>query len=86
MGAEVGSVDAVSDIAKPEFSKKGDEEQHIWDFEADNSFRDNCIPGKFRLGGVPLAPRGPQIGDTFATDASGIFDLGAQDESRGKSN
>ena len=42
--------------------------------------RDNRTLGKFKLGGIPLAPKGvPQIEVTFDIDANGIINVSAKD-------
>ncbi len=46
---------------------------------------DNKMLGKFRLDGIPPAPRGiPQIEVTFDIDANGILHVKAQDKATGK--
>ncbi len=46
---------------------------------------DNMTLGKFRLEGIPPAPRGiPQIEVTFDIDANGILNVSAQDKATGK--
>jgi molecular chaperone DnaK len=45
----------------------------------------NRTLGKFKLGGIPLAPRGvPQIEVTFDIDANGILNVAAKDMATGK--
>jgi molecular chaperone DnaK len=45
----------------------------------------NRTLGKFKLGGIPPAPRGmPQIGVTFDIDANGILNVTAKDSATGK--
>ncbi|MEW6614653.1 MAG: molecular chaperone DnaK [Thermodesulfobacteriota bacterium] len=47
--------------------------------------KDNRVLGRFRLEGIPMAPRGiPQIEVTFDIDANGIIHVGAQDKTTGK--
>ncbi len=47
--------------------------------------KDNKTLGKFRLDGIPPAPRGvPQIEVTFAIDANGILNVKAEDKATGK--
>ena len=47
--------------------------------------RDNRTLGRFRLEGIPPAPRGlPQIEVTFDIDANGILNVSAQDKATGK--
>ncbi|KAF0123889.1 MAG: molecular chaperone DnaK [bacterium] len=47
--------------------------------------KDNRALGRFRLEGIPMAPRGlPQIEVTFDIDANGIIHVGAQDKTTGK--
>jgi len=47
--------------------------------------RDNRSLGKFRLEGIPAAPRGiPQIEVAFDIDANGIINVNAQDKTTGK--
>jgi molecular chaperone DnaK len=46
---------------------------------------DNMTLGKFRLEGIPAAPRGiPQIEVTFDIDANGILNVSAKDKATGK--
>ncbi len=46
---------------------------------------DNMTLGRFRLEGIPAAPRGiPQIEVTFDIDANGILNVGAKDKATGK--
>jgi molecular chaperone DnaK len=46
---------------------------------------DNMTLGKFRLDGIPPAPRGvPQIEVTFDIDANGILNVNAKDKATGK--
>jgi molecular chaperone DnaK len=46
---------------------------------------DNMSMGRFRLEGIPSAPRGtPQIEVTFDIDANGILNVAAQDKATGK--
>ncbi len=46
---------------------------------------DNMTLGRFRLEGIPSAPRGiPQIEVTFDIDANGILNVSAQDKATGK--
>ncbi|HEY84790.1 MAG TPA: molecular chaperone DnaK [Chloroflexi bacterium] len=46
---------------------------------------DNMTLGRFRLDGIPAAPRGvPQIEVTFDIDANGILNVTAQDKATGK--
>ncbi|HYS18180.1 MAG TPA: molecular chaperone DnaK [Candidatus Binatia bacterium] len=47
--------------------------------------KDNRTLGRFRLEGIPPAPRGmPQIEVTFDIDANGILNVSAQDKASGK--
>src|SRR6202011_4106762 len=47
--------------------------------------KDNRELGKFKLDGIPPAPRGvPQIEVTFDTDANGILHVSAKDLGTGK--
>merc|ERR1740125_15715 len=57
-------------------------------FEGERAMtKDNNLLGKFRLDGIPPAPRGvPQIEVPFDIDANGILNVSAQDKSTGKSN
>ena len=49
--------------------------------------QDNNLLGKFKLSGIPPAPRGvPQIEVTFDIDANGILNISASDKTTGKSN
>ena len=46
---------------------------------------DNMTLGKFRLDGIPMAPRGiPQVEVTFDIDANGIISVAAKDKASGK--
>jgi molecular chaperone DnaK len=46
---------------------------------------DNMSMGRFRLEGIPPAPRGtPQVEVTFDIDANGILNVAAQDKATGK--
>jgi molecular chaperone DnaK len=46
---------------------------------------DNMTLGRFRLDGIPAAPRGvPQVEVTFDIDANGILNVGAKDKASGK--
>merc|ERR1712106_1151181 len=48
--------------------------------------KDNHMLGKFKLGGIPPAPRGqPQIEVSFQIDSNGILNVGAEDKVTGKS-
>merc|ERR1711967_37267 len=55
-------------------------------FEGERSMtKDNHLPGKFELTGIPPAPRGvPQIEVTFEIDANGILQVSAEDKGTGK--
>merc|ERR1712025_892558 len=57
-------------------------------FEGERAMtKDNNLLGKFRLDGIPPAPRGvPQVEVTYDIDANGILNVSAQDKSTGKSN
>src|SRR5437016_6970935 len=47
--------------------------------------RDNRTLGRFRLEGIPPAPRGlPQVDVSFDIDANGILNVGARDKASGK--
>jgi len=47
--------------------------------------RDNMTLGRFRLEGIPSAPRGvPQVEVTFDIDANGILNVKAQDKATGR--
>jgi molecular chaperone DnaK len=47
--------------------------------------KDNKLLGRFRLDGIPSAPRGlPQIEVTFDMDANGIVNVSAKDKATGK--
>ncbi|CAF1383928.1 unnamed protein product [Adineta steineri] len=49
--------------------------------------KDNHLLGKFKLSGIPPAPRGvPQIEVTFDIDANGILNVSAVDKSTGREN
>merc|ERR1719229_2191863 len=55
-------------------------------FEGERAMtKDNNLLGKFRLDGIPPAPRGvPQIEVTFDIDANGILNVSAKDRGTGK--
>jgi heat shock protein 1/8 len=57
-------------------------------YEGERNFtRDNNLLGKFRLDGIPPAPRGvPQIEITYDMDANGILNVSAVEKGTGKSN
>merc|ERR1712071_683153 len=57
-------------------------------FEGERAMtRDNNIPGKFNLDGIPPMPRGqPQIDVCFDIDANGILNVSALEKSTGKEN
>ncbi|KAK3033943.1 hypothetical protein RJ639_034107, partial [Escallonia herrerae] len=49
--------------------------------------RDNNLLGKFKLSGIPPAPRGvPQITVCFDIDANGILNVSAEDKTTGQKN
>jgi len=57
---------------------------HVLQGERDMA-NDNMTLGKFRLEGIPSAPRGvPQIEVTFDIDANGILNVSAKDKATGK--
>jgi molecular chaperone DnaK len=57
---------------------------HILQGERDMA-GDNMTLGRFRLEGIPPAPRGvPQVEVTFDIDANGILNVSAQDKATGK--
>merc|ERR1712230_224112 len=57
-------------------------------FEGERAMtKNNNILGKFRLDGIPPAPRGePQIEVTFDIDANGILNVSASEKATGKSS
>merc|ERR1712216_178445 len=57
-------------------------------FEGERSrTRDNHLLGKFKLSGIPPAPRGvPQINVRFDIDANGILNVSAEDKGSGQKN
>ncbi|CAL8273898.1 unnamed protein product [Lota lota] len=57
-------------------------------FEGERAMtKDNNLLGKFKLSGIPPAPRGvPKIKITFVIDADGILNVSAVDKSTGKEN
>merc|ERR1712232_446794 len=57
-------------------------------FEGERSMtKDNNLPGKFNLDGIPPMPRGqPQIDVCFDIDANGILNVSALEKSTGKEN
>jgi len=57
-------------------------------FEGERSMTcDNNSLGKFKLSGIPPAPRGvPQIEVTFDIDSNGILNVSAEDKTTGKRN
>ncbi len=57
---------------------------HVLQGERDMA-RDNRTLGRFRLDGIPPAPRGiPQVEVTFDIDANGILNVAAKDKATGK--
>jgi len=57
---------------------------HILQGERDMA-ADNMTLGRFRLEGIPAAPRGiPQVEVTFDIDANGILNVSAKDKATGK--
>ena len=47
--------------------------------------KDNNLLGRFKLSGIPPAPRGvPQIEVTFDIDANGMLNVTAKDKGSGK--
>jgi heat shock 70kDa protein 1/2/6/8 len=57
-------------------------------YEGERAYtRDNNLLGKFKLSGIPPAPRGvPRVQVAFDIDACGILDVSATDMITGKSN
>ena len=76
-------------IEKAEIFSTADDSQSAVDIHVLQGERpmaaDNMTLGRFRLDGIPPAPRGiPQIEVTFDIDANGIINVKAQDKATGK--
>ena len=76
-------------IEKAEIFSTADDNQTAVDIHVLQGERpmasDNMTLGRFRLDGIPPAPRGiPQIEVTFDIDANGIINVKAQDKATGK--
>ncbi len=76
-------------IEKAEIFSTADDRQTAVDIHVLQGERpmaaDNMTLGRFRLDGIPPAPRGiPQIEVTFDIDANGIINVKAQDKATGK--
>jgi len=76
-------------IAKTEIFSTAEDSQTAVDIHVLQGERpmapDNMTLGRFRLEGIPLAPRGiPQVEVTFDIDANGIINVTARDKATGK--
>ena len=76
-------------IKKTEIFSTADDNQTAVDIHVLQGERsmaaDNKTLGRFRLDGIPMAPRGlPQIEVTFDIDANGILNVAARDKATGK--
>ena len=73
-----------SDVFSTSESNQSSVEIHIWQGERQMA-SDNKSLGRFRLSGIPPAPRGvPQIQVAFDIDANGILQVSATDRTTGR--
>ncbi len=73
-----------SDIFSTSASNQSSVEIHIWQGERQMA-SDNKSLGKFRLSGIPPAPRGvPQVQVAFDIDANGLLEVSATDRTTGR--
>ena len=73
-----------SDVFSTSASNQSSVEIHIWQGERQMA-SDNKTLGKFRLSGIPPAPRGvPQVQVAFDIDANGLLEVSATDRTTGR--
>ena len=73
-----------SDVFSTSASNQSSVEIHIWQGERQMA-SDNKSLGKFRLSGIPPAPRGvPQVQVAFDIDANGLLEVSATDRTTGR--
>ncbi len=73
-----------SDVFSTSASNQSSVEIHIWQGERQMA-SDNKSLGKFRLAGIPPAPRGvPQVQVAFDIDANGLLEVSATDRTTGR--
>ncbi|WP_413677813.1 molecular chaperone DnaK [Prochlorococcus sp. MIT 0916] len=73
-----------SDVFSTSESNQSSVEIHIWQGERQMA-SDNKSLGKFRLSGIPPAPRGvPQVQVAFDIDANGLLEVSATDRTTGR--
>ena len=73
-----------SDVFSTSVSNQSSVEIHIWQGERQMA-SDNKSLGKFRLSGIPPAPRGvPQVQVAFDIDANGLLEVSATDRTTGR--
>ncbi len=73
-----------SDVFSTSASNQSSVEIHIWQGERQMA-ADNKSLGKFRLSGIPPAPRGvPQVQVAFDIDANGLLEVSATDRTTGR--
>ncbi len=73
-----------SDVFSTSQSNQSSVEIHIWQGERQMA-SDNKSLGKFRLSGIPPAPRGiPQVQVAFDIDANGLLEVSATDRTTGR--
>jgi len=73
-----------SDVFSTSTSNQSSVEIHIWQGERQMA-SDNKSLGKFRLSGIPPAPRGvPQVQVAFDIDANGLLEVSATDRTTGR--
>ncbi len=73
-----------SDVFSTSTSNQSSVEIHVWQGERQMA-SDNKSLGKFRLSGIPPAPRGvPQVQVAFDIDANGLLEVSATDRTTGR--
>ena len=73
-----------SDVFSTSASNQSSVEIHIWQGERQMA-SDNKSLGKFKLSGIPPAPRGvPQVQVAFDIDANGLLEVSATDRTTGR--
>ncbi|KGG19737.1 molecular chaperone DnaK [Prochlorococcus marinus] len=73
-----------SDVFSTSAANQSSVEIHIWQGERQMA-SDNKSLGKFRLSGIPPAPRGvPQVQVAFDIDANGLLEVSATDRTTGR--